>query len=328
MKKFLAAAVLAGMATVAFAQSNQVDAFLAFQAPDLNAAPANKVTTAGDQKSKKAVNLETNVKYTYIAKLDDVNTVKLGAAVDLYTPFYVGNADPYKTQLAAKVIEPFVQYQGFGIDALTSLAVYTFNPSDTTSGPNALSFYTGPFYGAGAGAKATKDNVFPMSNYVNASYKYSVDKTLAFIAGVETDLAVAPVLFLIDAKPRASVIWTILQLDAKYNVTFSSTNSDDSGKTFNKTYLEPKLTGDLKDLVPGLKLYTGGKFILSAGGTGKDSKLTGSRWDNGATYAFTVPDVGTFAFDTYLRVGGIGPEDVSDNTQYDYNLKASYSIKF
>jgi hypothetical protein len=321
MKKLISAALLAGLAAVAFAQSNQVDAVVAFQAPDLNAAKVN-VIAAGDQKSKKAPNVESTVKYTFVAKLDDVNTVKAGASVDLYTPFFVGNADPYKTQLAAKVIEPFVQYQGMGIDAMTSFAVYTSSPSDTSSGSGALGFYTGPQFSA---TKAYKDNAFPTSNYINASYKFSVDKTLAFIGGVETDLGVTPVLFLQDLKPRASVIWTVVQLDAKYNLTYKTTNADDSSKTYTYQYVEPKLTGDLKDVVAGLKLYTGGKFLLS---TSNGDKLKGSRWDNGAVYSFTVKDVGTFAFDSYVRVGGIGPDDVADNTQIDFNLKATYTLKF
>ena len=88
-----------------------------------------------------------------------------------------------------------MQYQGFGVDALTSLAVYTFSPADTSSGTYSLGFYTGPYLGKGAGAKAAKDNTILVSNYLNASYKYAVDKSLAFVAGVETDLSVSPVVF-------------------------------------------------------------------------------------------------------------------------------------
>ena len=55
MKKFFAAALLAGMATAAFAQSNQIDALVAFQAPDLTNAPNSAVL--GDRKN--ALNLDT-----------------------------------------------------------------------------------------------------------------------------------------------------------------------------------------------------------------------------------------------------------------------------
>lgn len=324
MKKTIAAAILAGLAATAFAQS-QVDASVAFQAPDLNAAPVNKVTGFGDQKSKKAPNLDSNVKFTYTAKLDDANTVKLGAAVDVYTPFYVGTKD-YQSQWAAKVIEPFVQYQGFGFDVLTSAAVYTFAPNakaDIAAGKNALAFYTGPLFSA---TKPAQDNTFPVSNYLKASYKYSFDKTLAVTAGVETDTAVVPVFFLLDVKPQASVTWTFLQVDAKYNLTFKTTDADKSDKTFLYSYLEPKVTVDFKDLqVPGLKAYVGGKFLVA---TSNGDKLKGSSIQPGASYSFTVKDVGTFGLDTNLKVNGIGPDDVSDNQSYDLSVKASYSVKF
>jgi len=335
MKKFIAVAVLAGLATAAFAQS-QIDASINVNAPDLNAAKVNKLTTAGDQKSKKAFNLDTNVKFTQTFKLDDANTVKAGAAIDLYTPFFSGNVDPYKSQLAAKVIEPFVQYQGFGVDAQTSVAVYAFTPADTASGSAAVGYYTGPLFSA---KKPAKDNTVPVSDYLKVSYKYSFDKTMAVVAGVETDTALVPVLYLIDIKPQASFIYLMTQTDVKYNLTFSSSNYDDTGASTTanttKSYVEPKFTFDFGGLdasMKGFKAYTTGKFMVAnvavTNGNSTTGKLTGSRWDNGVAYSYTVKDVGTFGGDAYVRVGGIGPDDVSDNTQVDFNLKLTYQIKF
>jgi hypothetical protein len=324
MKKFIAAAVLAGLATAAFAQSNQIDASVAFQAPDLTNAPNSKSpASTGDRKN--ALNLESAVKYTYIAKIDDNNTVKGGLNLDVYTPFFDGNTATYKSQFSGK-IEPFAQYQGFGLDALTSVALYAAGGDNDSAAANALGWYTGPVYSP---TKKYVDNKNPVSDYFKLSYKYAFDKTFSVTPAVETDTALLPVFFLVDVKPQVAVTWTFLTVAAKYNVTFETTNADDSGKTTYKSYLEPKLTvdvGSLLDPVKGLKVYTGGKVIV--GDTAANAKLKKTRWDDGLSYAFTVKDVGTFGFDTYVRVANIGPDAVENDRQIDYNLSTSYSFKF
>ena len=335
MKKFIAAAVLAGLATAAFAQS-QVDVANLFVAADLTAAYP---TTAakGSLLSQKMSSNEATATYTYTQKLDDSNTIKAGAIIDWYLPFVKGTDTAYQPQYSA-FVAPFVQYQGFGIDAKATFPMITFAPGDATNAPSGYSAgtnYNAVKYGAitKTGTYKAKDNTFVMANYQKVTYKYSFDKTTAVVVGYEADFAFMPVFWVSDVLPQFSVIYGAFQLDNKFD--FYNTWSDVANNFFTQFYLEPKITYDLGSVgVSGLKAYVVGRYSAAT----TDAKFANaslpwhdSRVQPGASYSFTVKDVGTFGADASVRFNRIDYDATNkfDTAgQGDFRLNLTYSVKF
>ncbi|HTH13445.1 MAG TPA: hypothetical protein VMB23_03555 [Spirochaetia bacterium] len=340
MKKFIAAAVLAGMATVAFAQSNQVDVANLFVASDLTAAYPTTAAKGGLLSQKNSSN-DTTVTYTYTAKLDDQNTVKGGAILDLYVPFVSGTDTAYQSQYAGYVA-PFAQYQGFGVDAKATFPVIFYNPTDTknmasavNSAANYNAFKYGPVLKGSTNTYNPNNTAVMVANYQKVIYKYSFDKSFWVSGGWEADLSVVPTLWVADVIPQVSVAYGPAQLDTK--VDFYNTYSDNVSARFTQTYLEPKLTYDLGSVgVSGLKPYVVGRYSLATtqgSYTNASQAWHDSRVQPGVAYTLTVKDVGTFGADASIRFNKIDNDATAnkgfDASPYgDFRLNVTYSVKF
>lgn len=336
MKKILAAAVLAGVAATTFAQTSQVDVANLFVASDLTAAYPTTSAKGGLLSQKNSFDNPT-VTYTFTQKLDDANTVKAGVILDYFVPFVSGTDAAYQSQFSGK-LDPFVQYQGSGVDAKVTFPLITFGPTDATniaSGINAGKNYNAIAYGPVAknGTYKAKDNTFVVANYQKVTYKYAFDKTLAVVVGYEADLALTPVLWVADVLPQFSVISGPLQFDNKFD--FYNNWSDTANNFFTQFYLEPKLTYDAGSVgVAGLKPYLAGRFSVAT----TDAKYANagkpwhdSRLQPGVSYSLAVKDVGTFGADASVRFNRIDydPANSFDSAgQGDFRLNLTYSVKF
>jgi len=190
LKKIFATLMLVGLSMAAFAQS-QVDVSILAVGADVTKQYPGTAAKSGLLDSQKNSSVGATVTYTYTAKLDDANTVKGGVVLDYSMPLVSGTDLAYQSQSAYKA-EPFVQYQGFGIDAKATLAVVSFGPIDDVnykSGYNAAGAYNIVKYGPLANSSSTTSKLYPITQtYLEPKLTYDfgnvgVKGFKAYVAG-------------------------------------------------------------------------------------------------------------------------------------------------
>jgi hypothetical protein len=332
MKKMTLIALLAALAGAAFAQSQVDVAILTVGADVGNAYPGSAAKTGLLNSTKNSV-VEPTVTYTYTAKLDDTNTVKAGAILDLFLPLVSGTDASYTAgQLAGKV-DPFVQYQGFGVDAKFTFPIAFAGTADKAGLNAGAGGYTAFKPVSAAGKFAIASNTLAVANYEKVTYKYAIDKTTSVAVGYEADFVLVPTVFLADVLPQISAVYGPVQFDAKYSFYFTwadaiATTAGTNAASTN--YLEPKLTYDLGSVgVKGLKAYVAGRASLGqTSAAGVASALVDSRVQPGVSYSTALEGVGTVGGDLSVRINRIDTNDTTKPSSSDVRLNLTYSQKF
>jgi hypothetical protein len=332
MKKTFATLMLVSLSVVAFAQS-QVDVAVLTVGADLGGAYPGTTAKTGLLNSTKNSFVESTVTYTYTAKLDDANTIKAGAIVDLYVPLVSGTDASYTAgQLAAK-LDPFVQYQGFGVDAKFTFPIAFLGSADKAGLNAGVAAYAAFKPVSATGKYAVVTNALAVANYEKVMYKYAIDKTTSVAVGYEADFVLVPTVFVADVLPQITAVYGPVQLDAKYSFYFTWADAIANVAGTNAAwtnYLEPKLTYDLGSVgVKGLKAYVGGRYSLGqASATGVSSALVDSRVQPGVSYSTALEGVGTVGGDLSVRVNRIDTNDTTKPSSSDLRINLTYSQKF
>jgi len=329
MKKMTLIAILAALSGAVFAQS-QVDVAVLTVGADLSQAYPGTSAKNGILGSTKNSFVQTTATYTYTAKLDDDNTVKLGAIGDLTVPLVSGTNSSYTSGQFAGKFDPFVQYQGFGLDAKFTFPVALAGSADTAGLTAAQVNYIAFKPVSASGTYKIASNTVAVSNYQKVIYKYAIDKTTSVSAGYEAEFVLVPAVFFYSVLPQITAVYGPVQLDAKYSMynTWADAVATGTAAAY-KTYVEPKLTFDFASVgVKGLKAYVAGRASLTTvTAAGVSSALSDSRVQPGVSYSTAVEGIGTLGTDLSVRVNSL--ENVSGTpTSTDVRLNLTYTVKF
>lgn len=338
------AAIIAAVAVPAFAQSpapaprNQLDLGAGFYDTDPTGAYANFEPASYGQSAKYAPSANWNGKYTYSLPIDASNTLKFALADDGWYGFYTGSGTNQTGESGqnAGMINPMVEYLGYGFDVTLAVPNYYYSPADL-GGYDELGYAykeTGylPISHTITATKNPLSSADALITTINPKvfYKYSFDKTTSITAGATMLYAITPTPWLVDVLPKVTVVAFGFQLDAQYDWYY---NWNGGGVANSDDYIEPKLTYDLgfMKLVPGLKAYVSSRISLFTDASkytvlGTAQPFHDTFVQPGLNYTMAVPSVGSFTIDAgwrFAKIDNAGTLGANNSASYTNNVNTN-----